>query len=649
MDNKHLENKFQAFLENSSDVLVLVDEKGNILYESPGSSKIIGYEPAARIGKSIFELVHPDEIAPLKQIFGKLLTEPEKPISAQFRLKHSDGSWRWIEGIGKNELSNSQINAVIINYRDITDRKRVELELSNSYQLLHSIYDQVADVLFYLGVEPQENYRFISVNMPFYQATGLREDQVIGKSVKGVIPEPSLSLVLGKYKQAIEERKPISWIEITPYPSGKKYGEVTVAAVFDGEGICTNLVGTVHDITNLKLAEDKLIEQREQIEKEKTKSDAMLASIGDGVVVIDKNKKIILINKAGEKLLGWKAEEIIGKTYSDVWYIKNHKGNIIISQRPIEMVMGTREGIATKDYSYVKRDGSDFPVYLNVSPLIHEGELLGATIVFHDINQEKMTEKAKTEFVQLASHKLRTPLTAINWNTELLLKGERGELDENKKKLVEAIYRQNQYMVEIVNNLLNVSLIDTDTFAIEPEPLQVLDTAEIVISKLQEKITHKKLKFTKTFQLEMPIIPVDQPLIQIIIQNMLTNAINYTPNEGVIEIEIKTVPKDTEIDIKKTVTDSVLIRVTDTGCGIPEKDQVRIFSKLFRASNINLIDTDGLGVGLYIVKSAVNLAGGIVWFNSTENQGSTFFVLLPRSGMVKKIGEKMQVSDPFNK
>lgn len=143
---------------------------------------------------------------------------------------------------------------------DITERKQVELELMESKQTLASIYDTIGDAVFHLRVEAENTYRFISVNPSFCKATGLSQEQVVGKLVNEVIPLPALNMVLEFYKQAISERRIISWEEASNYPRGLLTGLVSVAPVFDEYGRCVNLVGSVHDITQRKITEDKLQE-----------------------------------------------------------------------------------------------------------------------------------------------------------------------------------------------------------------------------------------------------------------------------------------------------------------------------------------------------------------------------------------------------
>ncbi len=150
-------------------------------------------------------------------------------------------------------------NSVGVAFEDITKRKQAEAALLKSERQLSLIYSNVSDILYYLAVEPDDRFRFLGVNPSFSKATGLAESQVVGKLVQETIPEPSLALVLGNYKEAIRDKKTVRWVEVSVYPTGTKHGEVSVTPIFDANGHCTNLVGTVHDITERKQMEEALV------------------------------------------------------------------------------------------------------------------------------------------------------------------------------------------------------------------------------------------------------------------------------------------------------------------------------------------------------------------------------------------------------
>lgn len=240
-------------------------------------------------------------------------------------------------------------------------------------------------------------------------------------------------------------------------------------------------------------------------------------------------------------------------------------------------------------------------------------------------------DKMKSEFVSLASHQLNTPLSTINWYTDLLLTDETAPLNSEQVEYVKEISSAAIRMVDLVDALLNVSRIEMGTFAVAPVPVDFPQVAESVLSELLHQTEEKKLVVHKEFSEHIPPIPADPSLVRILFQNLLTNAIKYNVEGGSLGIRILQVPEHGGM---------VYCEISDTGLGIPQKDQHRIFQKLFRADNARIKITDGNGLGLYIVKSIIESAKGKIWFVSEENKGTTFSFTIPLSGMKAKAGSK---------
>jgi PAS domain S-box-containing protein len=197
-----------------------------------------------------------DDRERVKQFFLSLT--PDHPVDViEHRIIMPDGSIRWHRWSDRAIFDSS---GTITEYQsvgqDITERKLEEQALYENEQRLTSIYNTVGDIIFQLTVEPHEQYRFSSVNSAFSRATGLPYDQVVGRSVNGIIPEPSLSVVLGKYRRAIAEKTIVRWEETSGYPTGQLTGEVRIAPIFDQDGTCTCLIGSVHDISERRLSEE---------------------------------------------------------------------------------------------------------------------------------------------------------------------------------------------------------------------------------------------------------------------------------------------------------------------------------------------------------------------------------------------------------
>lgn len=366
--------------------------------------------------------------------------------------------------------------------------------------------------------------------------------------------------------------------------------------------------------------------------REKEKIETILQSIGDAVFVVDADLKIILINPVTIDVSGFAAAELIGKKYSDVLkfiYESDNKKEFKVNDKFIKDAISTGEVQEMSNHTVlITKDGKHIPVSDSAAPLKDKnGKITGCVVVFRDVTREYEIDKAKTEFVSLASHQLRTPLSAVNWYAEMLINGDAGKLSENQMKYLQEIYKGNQRMVNLVNALLDVSRIELGTFAITPTKTDIVDLAKSMVKENKLLADKKKIVLTEKYD-QIPELLVDPKLVQIIFQNLLSNAVKYTPDGGKVALTIT----------KKEP--NILIEVKDTGIGIPKAQQSHMYEKLFRADNVRAKDTEGTGLGLYIVKAIVDQSDGKIWFESIENKGTSFFVEIPIKGMPKKEGTK---------
>jgi len=384
-------------------------------------------------------------------------------------------------------------------------------------------------------------------------------------------------------------------------------------------------------ITRQQELQDNLISYNQQLDQEKIKDEALLASIGEGIVATDEAGKIILINKSFEDLLGWKEQQVLGKHTLDILKMQDEQGrNIPEKQRPLIQAFSSGKKIIV-NYYLLRKDKTKFFATITTTPIVLGGKVIGVIKIFRDISKEKEIDKAKSEFVSLASHQLRTPLTVIKWHSSRLLDnwGKRKAFSsEARKKSIQEIYDTDQRMLDLVTAILNVSKIDLGTLAVEPENIRLENIAEDVLKELRLGIQGKELKVKKQFSPNLPRVLADPKLIRILFQNLLTNSIKYTPKGGQITCSIALKDKN------------FLISVVDTGIGIPAGNGKRVFEKFFRTDTARNIDPNGNGLGMYIVKAIVDVAGGKIWFESKENQGTTFYVIIPLSGMKEKTGVK---------
>lgn len=337
----------------------------------------------------------------------------------------------------------------------------------------------------------------------------------------------------------------------------------------------------------------------------------------------------MLFNSVAETLTGFSVTEVIGHHYSQSLKLVKESdgkpGNDFITDA---IKTGQKAKMANHTL-LVTKDGRKIPVADSAAPVKNaQGEIMGCVVVFRDVTHEREVDRVKTEFVSLASHQLRTPLSTINWYAEMLLSGDAGQVNENQKKYLEEAYKASKRMVELVNALLNVSRLEMGTFVVEPEPTDIVEVAKACAKELKLQISEKKLVIREKYDPGIPSISADPKLLAIVFGNLLSNAVKYTPKGGSIKLSIS------------KANGQLSIVVADTGYGIPKNQQDKIFTKLFRADNIREQDTEGTGLGLYIVKAIIDHSGGKIWFESEVNKGTTFYVTLPLEGMKKKEGTK---------
>jgi len=379
----------------------------------------------------------------------------------------------------------------------------------------------------------------------------------------------------------------------------------------------------------------------EKIVREKEKTETIIHSIGDGIFVVDKNLNITLINQIAANMVGCEVRNCIGKKYHEVLnFVYEEDGTV--NDKFIKNALATGEIQKMSNHTVlIKKDGTKIPVSDSAAPLKDkDGNVIGCVVVFMNVTKKREIERMKDEFVSIASHQLKTPLTAISWFIEVLNKGDLGKLNKKQKEYMKDVYQSNKRMIKLVNDLLNVSRLDTGMLKIEPKPMQfekiiedVIEGQEILIAEKQCKVTFEKPKK------KLPAVLLDESLIKQVVHNLLTNAIRYSkPIKGkvLIKLELRDKNKD------------YLLTVSDNGIGIPKNKQQRIFEKFFRTDEAQKMESEGSGLGLYISKMIIKSSGGQIWFESEKNKGAKFYVSIPLEGMKQKKGEKILINKKVN-
>ncbi len=348
-------------------------------------------------------------------------------------------------------------------------------------------------------------------------------------------------------------------------------------------------------------------EARKKAEEERDKTQIIITNFADGLLVFDPENKLFLINPQAENFFGVKAKEIEGQPILELTKFPNLKPLV-------DLLGGKIKGVFRKELPIKE----NLTLEVSTLPLMRGEERLGTLVILHDITREKMVERMKTEFVSISAHQLRTPLSAIKWSLKMLLDGDLGEITEEQKSFIQKTYEANEKMIELINDLLDVTRIEEGRYLYKTEPAEIEEIIKKVLSSLKQIAINKKIELIfKKSKEKLPKIILDKEKIGLAIQNIVENAINYTLAGGKVTVSLKCVKKEVEVS------------VSDTGVGIPKDQQKRVFSKFFRGSNAIRMETRGTGLGLYITKNIIEAHGGKIWFESEEGKGTTFYFTLP--------------------
>lgn len=353
----------------------------------------------------------------------------------------------------------------------------------------------------------------------------------------------------------------------------------------------------------------------------------------DHIVITDTEGIVLFANKSVERITGYGQEEIIGKKAGskELWGGLMPKEFYKQLWKAIKVDKVPFSGEVTNK----RKNGEVYTANATIIPILDRyGKILFFLGIERDITKEKEIDREKTEFVSLASHQLKTPLSSIKWYLEILLDKENTNLTKEQISYIKELDYENERLINTVNALLNVSRINEGTFFISPEKADLVKITKEIIAENKARIAEKNTTIIEKFDKNEIQLRIDKNLTKIVIENLVTNAIKYSGKNGIVELGIKYNPK-TSLYGK-----GILITVKDNGIGIRNEDKSKIFTKLFRADNARQMVSDGIGLGLYSIKNIIEKAGGKIWFESEINHGSTFFVFLPESDMNKKFGTK---------
>lgn len=253
---------------------------------------------------------------------------------------------------------------------------------------------------------------------------------------------------------------------------------------------------------------------------------------------------------------------------------------------------------------------------IQIVPIQKENE---GVLILTDVTRLKELNDFKTEFLSMTFHQLKTPLAGVNWTLDMFLKGEVGTISTEQAEYLHELKIRNKRMMKLVNQLLNMSHIESAPFVSKPEVLNITNLLNEMFDDLKTLVKEKQIEIQYNPSIETPYVFLDKNLVYQVIHNLITNAIRYSSHK-----------KGSVVSITGTMQeDDYILTIQDSGIGIPVDAQKNIFKKFFRADNAQKRETDGSGFGLYIVKKIVEFCNGRLWFESEEGKGTIFSVSFP--------------------
>lgn len=507
------------------------------------------------------------------------------------------------------------------------------------FEFFHeSLFDNAFDGVAYCQMIFDEeghpiDFIYWRVNKNFETLMGLKD--VAGKKATEFVPEIAMSQqhffeICGRVSLTQRSKqfeiyiKPLSrWFSISVYSPKKNF----FVAMFQ------NITEKKHmekELENAKIAARNVLEdlqlESKKLAHAKAKDEALLQSIGEGVVATDENGRVILVNKVAEELLGSAESELIGRFFIKTISLENEGSDKVVDvERLINLALTSRI-FATATYNLIRKDKSKLPVSTVVTSVLLDDKPTGMIVVFRDITKEKEIEKIRADFLVLVAHQLRTPLSGTKWLIETIHRGIIGSLNPEQQQYIDRLYQINEMMIKLVSEILNVLTLGGGAVVLKKEDISISKLYEALVFIMGPAAQNKKVILSNEFKnYDQFFLRSDFQMVRSILESFIGNAINYSLEGGKIDFDAKEEKNEAVFSVK------------DNGIGIPKEEQKRISERFYRASNAKTIRPEGTGLGLHIAFLLAEKIGGKISFESEENKGTTFYLRIPKQVELKSV------------
>lgn len=362
--------------------------------------------------------------------------------------------------------------------------------------------------------------------------------------------------------------------------------------------------------------------------EERALYELLLTSVGDAVLVVDRNMQITLVNDHASETLRIEKEEILRTQIHELFDLSYREGVDIKDDEFWRSAFASRSPIVLERELVFSRDGRNkVPITMVVSPVPgKDGVARDLVVTFRDVTDLVRLENARVSFISAASHQLRTPLSSMRWFTEMFLDGSLGTLEEKQRSAIESFAESTLHMIGLVNALLQLSRVESKRVSIVPEPTQLQELAHEVIESLSHEVETSQMSVEVVPNPDVPVVSIDRELARQVYTNYVTNALRYGKSGTAVSV-VHSIDKN-----------NIRVVVRNEGEDIPEDARTHMFEKFYRASNARKKIPNGNGIGLAFVKAIVEDWGGEVGFSSSGGV-TEFWCTIPRAGMKARKGE----------
>ncbi len=639
------ELRFRAMIESSGDVINLLDANGSIRYTSPSVMAVLGYQPEELLGRSGFELLHPDDAATMGSLFVQVLQQPEAKIAAQCRYQHKDGTWRWLNAIVTNLLADRNVQALVVNYRDVTARKQAEAQRDQSERMFRLLAETMEDLIWQADAQFVFTYASPSVEKLY----GYSPAAFVGKSLLELMPvyaharaNVKMSEQMDRLRHGIGDKQGSVQLEQLRRDGSTFWAEILVSAHYDQAGALVSFQGVTRDISARKQAalqlEERVRERTAELEIIRQRLEVATRAAGMGIWEWDPATDRLIWDEQMLKLYGLTSVEFNGT--SATFRRAIHPADLPLQ---IKLFMGAMRGELAYDSEFrvIWPDGTERDLKANAVTLRGTNGRVERIIgVNYDITLRKQAEnllhrnkehlrrvnseleramRMKDEFLASMSHELRTPLNSILGFAEALQELIYGSLNERQMRALENIASSGRHLLALINDILDLSKTEAGKLELQLEPCsldEICQTSLALVKGLAHK-RHQSLAFS--------IIPTqislqaDMRRLKQVLINLLSNAIKFTPEGGAIGLDVQLKPE----------SQTIYLSVWDHGIGISAADLPKLFQPFVQLDSSLTRQHTGTGLGLSLVQRLVALHGGFIEVTSTLGEGSRFTVVLP--------------------